>query len=613
MENKKQERLLKVTPAKIVGDSIFFRIPLYQRLFTWSAIEITQLLDDLYDHFKKHKGSAKPYYLGMITVMPQTDRWDLIDGQQRLTAILLLSLGFIRYNEALSCRKRWQNFFGDTEAMRIYFNGRSEDRDFLKRYSKDEKFGYENPHMAEGLAIIRAYLEDKSRFHDTEDLNSFGEFIFENLTLFVTKLPDNYAKKPASLNEYFEAMNSSGKSLEQHEILKVNLLRDQPDKNKLNFTRLWNIVSDFSTPLIKVSDDLSRKKQITQYKRLIGLLQEHNVEGVIDAFNDISKSEEEQPLKIAEIKVEKKDFSVRDYSDRESGVLTFPQFLLMVLAIHRNDDKLAAVSPSKLLDTFKENPLIEVGDFYEKLILSRLILDLYVVRMRFSSSAGYHYLINRDEENAEHINERLRQFQSMFEVSTEPHRWILPLLKYIQKIESNPSQKELFDYLKKLDNAKHNGECPKESDLMYEARPRYWLWRLDYALWEKLVVNGKKDFNIPALDDEAVRQYEFRRNRSIEHLHPQNETLNEKWTWENVNSFGNLAMISQSFNSTQSNLPVHVKFANIEVQITNRSLQSIKMYLMYLKAKCSEHEWTPTAMKEHQAEMLAILEESINN
>ena len=40
-------------------------------------------------------------------------------------------------------------------------------------------------------------------------------------------------------------------------------------------------------------------------------------------------------------------------------------------------------------------------------------------------------------------------------------------------------------------------------------------------------------------------------------------------------------MISQSFNSGQSDDPVTVQFARIKDQAANRALQSIKMYLMY--------------------------------
>ena len=152
---------------------------------------------------------------------------------------------------------------------------------------------------------------------------------------------------------------------------------------------------------------------------------------------------------------------------------------------------------------------------------------------------------------------------------------------------------------------------PDIANLDYDSKPRYWLWRLDYALWEKLIIDKDAYNYYENIDAEAIKQYEFRTNRSIEHLHPQNQDYNDEWSWEDVNSFGNLAMISDGFNSQQSNLPVHVKFANLEVHIENKNLQSLKLYFMYLKAKRSEAEWTTTAKDQHAEEMLQILNESL--
>ena len=78
-------------------------------------------------------------------------------------------------------------------------------------------------------------------------------------------------------------------------------------------------------------------------------------------------------------------------------------------------------------------------------------------------------------------------------------------------------------------------------------------WRLDYYLWEQRSTFFNEE------EQKIVEHYVFRRNRSIEHLHPQDESHNEEWEEEAVHSFGNLAMISQSFNSQQSNDHIQIK------------------------------------------------------
>lgn len=599
----------RITPKSIVTDKIRFRVPLYQRLFTWRESQVRQLMGDLHSHFEKPV--KKAYYLGMITVVPQGERLDLIDGQQRTTVLMLLAIGFMRTLIESEAKQNWSNLFDSSR--RVFFNGRSDDREYLLSLAEGKQSTYRNLNMEEGLSCIENYL---NKHFDKSGLEQFATDVFNNLTLFVTELPGHYVENPTSLNEYFEAMNSSGKSLEQHEILKVELLRNYDKDDKLTLTRLWNAVSNFEQPLIKLEDtEDARSLQCDTYKKSILLCKSGN----FDAARQFLSQHTEiggKRIRIAEIEVKKYDFSNKTYRDKEDGILSFPEFLLLVLALHTGKDELARVHPTKLHDTFKSNPIPqeEIADFYHELFMYRLLLDMYVVRLKYNSSSSSHTLIfkHQDEcEKDEHA--RLKQYQAMLDVSAEPHIWVLPLLKYLKSLDHEPSQIELLKFLmiQDIQRSGHN-KCPQISNLDYDSKPRYWLWRLDYALWEKLILEGKNAFPYEDLETEAIRQYEFRNNRSIEHLHPRNEDNNDRWPWEeDVNSFGNLAMISSGFNSQQSNLPVHVKFANLEVQIGNKNLQSIKLYFMYLKAKKSEAEWTAKAKDEHAEEMLEILKESL--
>lgn len=600
----------RITPKDIVSDRILFRIPLYQRLFTWGESQVRQLMDDLRFHFKNNNDKA--YYLGMITVVRQGNRLDLIDGQQRTTVMMLLAIGFMRTLVESETKQNWNELFDSSK--RVFFNGRSDDREFLLSLAEGRQSTYKNLNMEEGLSCVENYLNN--HFNESE-LNQFANDVYNYLTLFVTELPGHYVENPTSLNEYFEAMNSSGKSLEQHEILKVELLRNYTKGNKLALTRLWNAVSNFEQPLIKLEDrDDARTFQCESYQKSISLCYNGNFEEASHYYYQQIGCDDTK-IQIAEIEVKKYDFSIKQFHDKEEGVLSFPEFLLLVLALHTGKDEIARIHPTKLHDTFKNNPIPpdEIEEFYHELFMYRLLMDLYVVRIKYSSSSSTHTLIfnyQHEDEKAVYAHSRLKQFQSMLDVSTESHIWLMPFLKYLKSLDHHPSQMELLKFLMNMDLQRQgHSECPSFIELTYDSKPRYWLWRLDYALWEKLILEGKNAFPYENLETEAIRQYEFRNNRSIEHLHPQNESNNDSWEWEDVNSFGNLAMISNSFNSQQSNLPVHLKFANLEVQIGNKNLQSLKLYFMYLKAKRSEVEWTVEAKNVHSEEMLAILRESL--
>lgn len=76
--------------SEIVGD---FFVPSYQRGYRWGPIEVTHLLDDV----EASKGDR--YYLQPVVVKRMADgRWELIDGQQRLTTLYLVLLYIRREN-----------------------------------------------------------------------------------------------------------------------------------------------------------------------------------------------------------------------------------------------------------------------------------------------------------------------------------------------------------------------------------------------------------------------------------------------------------------------------------------------------------------------------------
>ena len=210
-----------------------------------------------------------------------------------------------------------------------------------------------------------------------------------------------------------------------------------------------------------------------------------------------------------------------------------------------------------------------------------------------------------DEQSSSHDKDGAIQYQSMLYISQTPiYEWLKPLI--IKLMEKRPcNYLELLSWIKDIDDA-YRTLPDSVSSLSYDNDvDRYWFWRLDYYLWEQ-----KEKYFDNTIDQEIVSDYVFRSNRSIEHLHPQHQEHNTEWKYEDVHAFGNLAMISQSFNSEQSDDPVTVKFARVLDQANSHNLQSIKLYRMYLDADKSPGGWTSEKMHKHQEEMLKILKDS---
>lgn len=201
--------------------------------------------------------------------------------------------------------------------------------------------------------------------------------------------------------------------------------------------------------------------------------------------------------------------------------------------------------------------------------------------------------------------EALKQYQSMLYVSQTPfYNWLKPTLKSLHS-EPVKDTNDLLLRIKEIDNSLRTLPENVEEMTYDNGIDRYWFWRLDYYLWER-----KEDYFTKEEDQQIVDEYVFRANRSIEHLHPQHPENNEGWEDKDIHSFGNLAMISQSFNSQQSNDPVTVKFARIMDQAHNHALQSIKMYLMYIEAEKSPSGWNIDIKNKHQNNMYELLVKS---
>ncbi|MGV8981953.1 HNH endonuclease family protein, partial [Clostridium sp.] len=124
--------------------------------------------------------------------------------------------------------------------------------------------------------------------------------------------------------------------------------------------------------------------------------------------------------------------------------------------------------------------------------------------------------------------------------------------------------------------------------------PHYWFYKLEYILWEKL-----------SSTSETWKNFKMTAKNSVEHISPQTQkdTDTNTVSAEMLNNFGNLSLVSRSINSEYSNLPFNEKrqrFMN-----NNRvKLDSLKMDLIY-KNDC----WSDTKAKEHQDEMVKIINE----
>lgn len=597
---------MKYTPASIVDSNLLFTIPIYQRLFEWDEENIKTLMNDLLQTFDKSNGK-NDYYIGMLTSKLEDGCHELIDGQQRFTVLMLIAC-------ALKDYKGWGDFLGENP-IRLRFTSRPKDDDFLKSLI-DEKCssdGYTNVKMKEGLSVIQRFI--KSLKENDKDI-LFSEYVFNHLCLFISHLPERYG--PLDLNKYFERMNTSGKNLEQHEILKVKLLKNLTEDVSM-YMLLWNKLSDVDTLLIRKHG----KEDENQFRERKGRALRSSIKEIIGngLINGMGQNDESMRLSIAEIPLSAISPKAEQYKTKDTHcALSFPYLLLQTLYLKlegKIDDSISDFfKPNNLLDTFQRYLPYEgsdvnvenILDFMELLVKSRLALDLCFVR---PSEYGYTLDMNRNEDDESLV--KLLMLESMLFVSSSNfthYRWFGWIMESINAHNGIPSTESLFQELKRKDDASHS-QVPPLTQLSY-GDIRYWFWRLDFYIW----LHRNKIFSDSPEALKVANNYIFRRNRSIEHIAPQTPKSDSMVKWNESpedtklrDSFGNLVMISQGLNSALSNESYEVKTAHVQSYYNGAksgSIESLKLLLVHQNYS----KWDREAIKEHGENMYELLVKS---
>lgn len=580
-----------------------FNIPLYQRLFEWEDAQIKQLLADLQEHFKSSK-EMSPYYIGMMTGNKNGNIVDLVDGQQRFTAIMLMAVVLRKYYS------NWEKF---AIPERLNFSARHDDKAYLDALinGKDAK-GVINSKMQNGRSVITEYLE-----HKVDDKETFARNVYERLTFFVYVLPQSYQHEPRKLNKYFEAMNSSGRSLEQHEKVKVNLLkRVKGNADPAFLNGVWNKAEKLKTRIFE-KEDCDEVVDNAIYSIKTDGLKSDAIKQVITSEDDSNTL----PIQDINVSSEAPKDAVANISDT-SSVVNFQELLLLALSITM--EKKRPLDKSKLEKQFEELPNDRIEEFYCNLLLVRLLLDRFVIRIKKDGNRN-RYSLHLDQEGDS--LKQVAQYQAMLYVAEEPHLWLYDFLTWLIQQDVAPSAESILEMLKKQDNERHKNKKPSVIRFRGEHGERvergiYWFQRLDYYLWERWFLNKDKEekpIEPTGLFEKdyhnAIKAFSFSTNRSVEHFHPQNpkeETWPEEFNGKRnpVDSFGNLALISVGFNSQQSNDPEIVKMSRIREHIRENRLQSLKLLLMYDLAKGNGEVWTPELAERHEKEMMKILNDS---
>ncbi len=215
--------------------SFWFNIPEYQRNYVWQSDQIIELLDDLEFAFINHPDNE--YFLGSLVLHKKKDteynEYDVLDGQQRLTTIILL-LAVIRDitdNKKLSktCEdyiyQEENQFEGIPAKIKISYNIREDVKDFLDKNVKEkglldkikdlEKLTESKNASIKNLAKAIIIIKNFKFFQNITNLPEFAKFLFHKI-VFIYVSTDDFE----DAHRLFTILNNRGVPLRNSDIIK---------------------------------------------------------------------------------------------------------------------------------------------------------------------------------------------------------------------------------------------------------------------------------------------------------------------------------------------------------------------------------------------------------
>lgn len=606
-----------VQPQECSIENIFLEheyiIPIYQRNYAWSKEEIEQLLDDINDINRK-------YYLGSLIVNEiERNRFEVIDGQQRLTTLFLL-LSYLKYDSIKIDSLRFEAREKSNKTLKAIY----ETKAGYKEFKNEEEYSTD---IIEGYSIIENYFLGK----DADFISRFEKKI-SSVYIIRTQVP-----KDIDLNHYFEIMNTRGEQLELHEIVKAKIIgaietdgkiTDDDRIDKVIAGEIWDACAQMDK-YIQMSFSTDKRKKL--FSDDWDSFKCKSFDDIRIAFNGCSRDEtkyESETSKLKDILIKKQNNlkqsndEDKEENERFDSIISFPNFILQVNEamniLEAENENDAGLDDKKFIEFLKNrwSNKEKSLDFVYSLLKYRYLFDRYIIKREYygnHKSEGkwslkkceinnydkgnkpiYKTTLNTDEEDENNLdNKQLTLLESCLRITYTSPKTMHWISKVMSEVNKGKTGKDIIKILEKYC-------CKKVDDPDYKNSKGFAVERIVFTYLDYILCRD----NLKNYED-----FEFQFRKSIEHFFPQHPINEEdKIKDENKDSFGNLALITVSANSKFSNmLPIHKVGKYNEVV-----KQSPKLILMTELMVDNNRIWDDKCIETHNDKMLKLLEDEIN-
>ena len=219
--------LLEIRPIGEIEGYLY--VPSYQRGYRWTSSQVEALLNDIWDSSERKEDT---YCLQPIVLLANNRGYELIDGQQRFTTILILLNYIKRRNLPIDIK------------FKLDYATRSKTREFIENINEEEAHSnIDFFHIFEADRTIDNWLNKK--FDGDFNKITYSLFTLINFLLKSVKViwyEVDYSEDPISL---FTRLNIGKIGLTNAELIRALLLRRIPndpdrDKKQIEMSIQWD-------------------------------------------------------------------------------------------------------------------------------------------------------------------------------------------------------------------------------------------------------------------------------------------------------------------------------------------------------------------------------------
>ena len=663
------------------GTATTYKIPIYQRNYAWEREEIFALIKDIHDSMVIDK---PVYYIGtLVTFKRDENVFEVIDGQQRLTTIyiILTAMGEKLANRlAYSSRKTSTQTI--TAMSKFEKNKEVKDSDFGEEYDLGIKNGYNfakealkdvnmdkfKEYFLNHVHIIHYRVpKDVDLNHYFEVMNSRGEQL-EKHEIVKAKLSALLEKEDMKkFCQIWEACSDMSFYIQQ-KLPNMYIQKELPNKKNVFGTDMSNFIPQSFEELYIESNHTDDKMTTKSIAELLNApVKKEIAKGDCDSNDSFQPIIDFPNLLLIVLKItrmQEKGFNPSEFTldDKELinefdkvkltpefvkqfayNLLLAKYFLDNYMVHHINGEDKAIENPWKLQFYCKKGKSVYMADLidYDKSKQRELVHLLSMFEVAFTAKQRKNYLFfcllhlfnDWDEDNYLKFVRNLAD-KYFFDVYLDANK-----LNERKQPKPNSFDETIIRNGKLnvgLENVyrNFNGIYPQGSSNI----PLFVFNYTDYRLWKKyadelrgnrakkgskarsefFIALGCGDFGLETFDD----FYFSRTRKSLEHYYPQAKAGEDKpITSEEINCFGNFAMIGSDANSSGSSWnPIDKKNRYLDSKSNQVSVASLKFRIMLQMCQDNYdegikngikrefgYEWNAEDMQKHQEKMLCII------